>query len=575
MKRHQSRAALSFRPTIRAVLPAAILLLAAGCPQAVPPTGTTPPDTNAPPAITVPTNVKAIVQDNCARCHVAKPANHTGDRDVQQCGICHRPYGNTDAFAHNESTSGCTACHTTPEGTHFFLRDDEDQLALKADATEDCIACHRDGSTNTTGRGRPALDTDDAIIAAARNGSLRSWIQPGGFMAKYVAADQIATITNWIDTTFADRDLGYDPYLDAVKIDADFDINGRGDNPAWDQATEHVVSVEPTIYTAASEIKMKALYSDTNLYMRVEYADATLSMTRSNSWILDNGTWRHPIATTENDKQSEDRVAVLWNMSIPTFRERFGCAIKCHGNVPGSAAFTDSVNAVGDMWHTKAARDLGLSGGLINSPVTVQTAGEAFEVTGGSVTIQGVLDDKRIVWYRDFDDGFDTEDSGRRGDAGKKVYANNRNDDKSGPLWMETEPTDWIDAMVLTQDEIDSGEAIGADPTATDYDATAAAAAWDQYVTLSAVVPERVLSAPEGSRGDVLDFATWTDGVWVHEFQRKLVTGNTDDDVQFDVNAATEYDYSIAVFDNAGRGEIPPGHTTYGDGQYQILRFLP
>jgi len=553
------------RLTMAILCSAVFLMLIGGCPRITPP----------PQKVVVPTSVKAVIQDNCAGCHVAKPADHTGNRDVEQCGSCHRPYGNTSAFAHSASTTGCTACHPTPDETHFFLRDDENQLALKADADDDCIACHRDGSTNPIGRGRPALDTDEAIIDAARQGTLRSWIQPGGFMAKYLSDDQVATITNWVDSAFGNRQLGYDPHLDAARINMDFDINGRGDNPAWNQAAEHTISVEPTIFTAASEIKMKAMYSDTNLYIRVEYPDSTLSMTRSGSWILDGDAWRHPIATTENDKQSEDRVAFLWNMSIPMFRERFGCAIKCHGNVPGSAAFTDTAGAVGDMWHTKAHRDLGLFAGIINNPVTVQVAGEAFEATGGSVTLQGVLDDKRIVWYRDFEDGFDTEDSGRRGDAGKKVYANNRNADKNAPLWIEIEPADWIDAMVLTQIEIDAGEAIVADPTADGYDAAAVAAAWDRYSALNAVVPERTLSDPEGSRGDVLDSATWANGVWVHEFKRKLITGHTDDDVQFDLNKASEYEFSITVFDNSGRGEIPPGHTTYGDGQYQILRFVP
>ncbi len=550
------------------------MLWTIGCPSI--PTASTPsgPVPN-PSSLSVPDTVQAIIQDNCVGCHVTRPANHTGDRDVQQCGICHRPYGNTATFTHTASTTGCTGCHPIPDETHFFLRDDENQLALKPDATNDCIACHRDGSTNSIGRGRPALDSDDAIIATAREGTLRSWIQPGGFMAKYLGDDQVATITNWIDSTFGNRELGYDPYLDAAKIANDFQINGRGDDPVWERATEQIVNVEPTIFTAARQIKLKALYSDTTLYMRVEYADSTLSMTRSASWVLDNETWRHPIATTENDKQSEDRVAVLWNMSIPTFRERFGCAIKCHGNVPGSAAFTDSSNAVGDIWHTKAHRGLGLFGGVINSPVTVDTTGEAFEVTAGSVTLQGFLDDKRIVWYRDFDDGFDTEDSGRRGDAGKKVYANNRNTDKTSPLWMETTPTDWIDAMVLTQSEIDSGEAITADPISEAYDAATVSAAWGRYAAFEAVVPERILSDPEGSRGDVLDSATWTNGIWVHEFKRQLRTGNTDDDVQFDPNGATEYEFSITVFDNSGRGEIPPGHTTYGEGQYQVLRFVP
>jgi len=267
-------------------------------------------------------------------------------------------------------------------------------------------------------------------------------------------------------------------------------------------------------------------------------------------------------------------VAFLWNMTIPNFRERSGCAIKCHGNVPGSSEFADLVGSVGDIWHSKAARGLGLDGGQVNSALTIQTGGEEFEATGGSVTLHGVVDDKRLVWYQDFADGYDTEDSGRRGDSGGSAYSHNRNSDKSAPVWIETAPDSWVDAMVLTQAEIDASQVISADPAAADYDAGAVDAAWANYAALNAVVPERVLREPQDSRGDVLHHATWNNGVWVHEFRRALVTGNADD-VQFDLNQATEYEYSITVFDNCGRGEIPPGHTTYGDGQYQILRFLP
>lgn len=544
----------------------AALVFLVGCP--------TTPVPPAPDVITISDAVKTIVQDACVRCHVTRPAGHTGTRDVDQCGLCHIPYGNTTALAHGATLTGCTACHTTPEDTHFFLRDDENQLVLKADAEGDCIACHRDGGTNTLGRGRPGLDNDEAIVAAARHGTLRAWIQPGGFMAKYLTAEQVSTISEWIDSSFGQRELGYDPYLDAVKVSSDFELTGRGDNPTWNQAETHVVALEPTIFTATSTIQFKALYSDTYLYIRAEYADSTLSMTRSGAWILENDAWRHPEATTENDKQSEDRVSFLWNIDIPAFRERFGCAIKCHGNVPGSSEFTDEVGSTGDLWHGKAERALGLYGGAINAPVTVQTGGEEYELASGSVTLQGVMDDTWLVWYQDFADGYDTEDAGRRGDAGRSAYSNNRSADQSAPLWIESNPTDWLDAMVLTQSEIDAAAVIAADPAAADYDASAVSAAWAKYAALQAVVPERILRNPEGSRGDVLNYATWTNGVWVHEFRRALLTDNSDD-VQFDPSQATEYEYSISVFDNCGRGEIPPGHTTYGDGQYQILRFVP
>ena len=83
---------------------------------------------------------------------------------------------------------------------------------------------------------------------------------------------------------------------------ADFDINGLGDNAAWAGATEHVITLPPTVYTATGEIALKALYSATYVYIRAEHTDATLSMTRSGAWMLDGDAWRHPTATTENDK---------------------------------------------------------------------------------------------------------------------------------------------------------------------------------------------------------------------------------------------------------------------------------
>lgn len=543
----------------------------------VPPTNTPvpPPPTATPvppaPEPAVPAVVDYIIANKCANCHVALPDDHTDKQDSDQCGLCHVPFEHAapPAPEHTQATEGCTDCHNSPQITHFFLRDEEDQTVLASNAEEKCVSCHQNEDMDPTGAGVPALENQQDILASMEQGTLRSWIQPGGFMAKHLTANDVAVITDWIDSTSADRQIDYDPYLDAVKIDADFDISNL-DDPIWDMAPEHDVSVEPTIYTATDNVQMKALYSDKYLYTRVEYEDSTASLTRSGSWILDDDQWRHPKAKTENDKQSEDRVSIIWNISTPQFFERNGCAIKCHGNVPGSSEFTDLEGSTMDIWHSKAARALGLYQATDSGDLTIDAASEAFEVTSGSVDFMGVLDDKRLIWYMDVDDGYDLEDSGRRGDAGKSMYSHNRNADKSAPLYIEIAPESWTDAMFLTQDEIDAGETIVADPSDTAYDAAAVAAAWDNYVTLKAVVPERVLREPEGSRGDVQNAARWEDGVWVNVFRRALATGNADD-AQFDPAETAEF--SIAVFDNCGRGEIPPGHTTYGDGQYQVLRF--
>jgi len=79
-------------------------------------------------------------------------------------------------------------------------------------------------------------------------------------------------------------------------------------------------------------------------------------------------------------------------------------------------------------------------------------------------------------------------------------------------------------------------------------------------------------------RGDVHHMATWIDGTWVHESRQQLVTtdgsANYTDDVQF-TDSTAEHEFEIAVLDNCGRGEIPPGHNTSGDGRHLILRFVP
>src|SRR5574341_2506297 len=93
--------------------------------------------------------------------------------------------------------------------------------------------------------------------------------------------------------------------------------------------------------------------------------------------------------------------------------------------------------------------------------------------------------------------------------------------------------------------------------------------AWAIYAKYNAAVPERILRNLEGSRGDVRHSAVWKGGVWIHEFIRRLNTGNPADDVIFDLAKSREYEFSVSLCNNSGRGEIPPGHTTYRDGQYQ------
>jgi len=528
----------------------------------------------------VPAGVMAINAAKCATCHRPAPATHAVSypQSKAQCGGCHVP------LTADHDKDKCLKCHKSPAETHFNLRDFNakdspaqhaiTQARFAPKAEEKCIACHVKGGHNAKGMGFPALTTEDEVVAAARLGTLRQWIQPGGFMAKYVTPEEVATITRWVDGFSANRRLDYDPYLDAARIDRDFEITGAGDHPAWRAASAHRVRLVPTIYTPTSEVTLQALFSSEFLYIRAEHKDKTLSMTRSDAWEWTGSAWKAPYfdpKNVDNTKQSEDRIAFTWNKSIPDYKAAYGCAIKCHGNIPGSSEFTDIKGQKADSWHSKAARAVGAIRVAQFGPATVDPV--SHEATAGHFQLQGWLDDKYWTSYQAYEDGYDTEDAGRRPDKGRGVDTRNRNKDRNGPLVMKGAPLNFIDAMTITQKDIDEGRTIVADPSNPKFDKAKVDQAWALHAKFNAAVPERILRSPDGSRGDVLHSAVWKDGTWTHEFKRRLNTGHPEDDAIFDLAKSREYEFSVSIFNNSGRGEIPPGHTTYGDGQYQILRF--
>jgi hypothetical protein len=441
------------------------------------------------------------------------------------------------------------------------------------------------------GKGFPPLTNDDEIIKYAQQGTLRQWIQPGGAMTKYVTIREAATLTRWIDGISKNRQLEYDPYLEAVKIEGDFEINGTGDSAFWSAAPEHVIALGPTLLAPVAglqipqvnEVKVKALYSKQYLYIRAEYRDATLNMTRAGSWIYNAATkeWEHPPvakpygssfpAAEVYDKQAEDGIAFMWNISIPDYKTTYGCAIKCHGNVPGASCFTDKQGTTADLWNAKAASGLAALSSVQEGIPVVSVADGSYEVTAGKLRLSGFADDKFLLWYMDIADGYNTTEAGSVGDAGSGARSSNLSAGGLSPKYMELQPDSYVDAMVLSRQEIDGGEALVTDPADPDYAGMEAVeTAWSQYAMVNALVPDLMLETPAASRSDVLAAATWEDGVWVFEFKRKLLTGNHDDAQFFPFK---NYEFSIAVFNNCGWGEVPPLHNTYGNGQYQILRF--
>jgi len=307
-------------------------------------------------------------------------------------------------------------------------------------------------------------------------------------------------------------------------------------------------------HDSETKITLKAVHDGTNLYVLATWPDQTASFTR-NGWVYtqaptvsgaEAGSW------SKVEGQSEDRIAFFFPIGGIT-GDSFttgGCMTKCHtSDSTGQDEMEDEVflkSGKADMWHLKAARSLP-AGSADGSGLTIDES--THEVTAGTVTMVGWMDDKWVgQWSAD-----NSPDGGRYGDAGTSAYRHNRTADKSKPLYMEKAPTDFMDAMVLTQDEIDAGEVVG-DETNGVSDADAATY-WPAYEALNAVVPERILTAPSGSRADLEAAAKWADGTWTVEIKRPLNTGN-DDDVQF--VEGQEYVFGVAIMDNSGGGKHRP-----------------
>ncbi len=336
----------------------------------------------------------------------------------------------------------------------------------------------------------------------------------------------------------------------AVHTDDAPEVDGDISDEAWDAADPFTISL--TGGTMPGDITLKALYDDDMIYFQKSWEDPTFSLARGGSWMWDNveQMWRHP------EGQSEDRANIQWDIDATGFAEQ-GCLVKCH---IGSYSYLDNEDDTTDMWHMKAARSLPANGARQVGTPTL----DGLEATAGEFHLDGWTDDKYVA----YDENMGAEeDGGRHGDSGSSTYSHNRNATKAAPKFIETDPEDWMDAMVLMQSEIDDGEAITADPADPAYVGSDVAAAWAEYDALGAVVPERVLSPPEGSRADIHEAAIWKDGLWTVELERELVTDN-DDDVQFDDMGKT-YHFGVSTIDNGG-GEDHNFHS----GAYHMV-FAP
>jgi len=255
----------------------------------------------------------------------------------------------------------------------------------------------------------------------------------------------------------------------------------------------------------STEVILKAVYTETDIYFLAQWRDKTQSYYRSPWKKQADGSWMQLKDPNDkggdNNKYYEDKFAMLWNINIAGF-ESAGCMVACHAGEAGKAfgnKYTANPGELGDIWHWKSVR---------TGPV-------------------GQVDDQYLDSTR-----YDKEkapEAGRKSDpktAGG--YSDNINEAKNGPKWAakgnKPAPPYWL--LDSEKEPFDGSKYKAGDEVAG------------------------IIVAPfVGDRGDISAKASWSNGVWTLEFTRKLKTGSQYD-VQFD-DLSKQYAFGVAVFDNA------------------------
>jgi hypothetical protein len=359
-------------------------------------------------------------------------------------------------------------------------------------------------------------------------------------------------------------------------------LDGNGGDAAWTSATALDVPVAGGWY-GTGVMNVKAVYSGSNIYFKVVYADASRD-SRREPWVKNgDGSWTHVDAMSEawmayngtafgwqnKDPNAayEDKFAFMWNTTGASAVSGFntsGCAVLCHygtgqgGNGDFGRHYTNTATEKADFWHMKSVRmspvytetDDGAGGVYQTGQIHDQNVDNCIGTNNPyGLTEDGLphtLPNGSVIFV---DDACNT-DWGRHGDpkaTGASGYSNNQNVDNTLP--SHTSATQPADGSVAHPYFLRKSEEV---------------AFVDSYVTGDEIAGIRI-SPMDGDAGNISSGSHYdnVNHTWTVEFSRALDTGTTTD-VQFtDMNQ--EYFFGTAIFDNA-----QVQHST-SDGVYRMV----
>jgi len=290
----------------------------------------------------------------------------------------------------------------------------------------------------------------------------------------------------------------------SVKVDVPPELDGSGEDVAWEKADSLVVEAD-----FGPEITLSSVYTDNRLYFRFIWGDWTESV-HEDKWVYKGDGWEVKQEKRWEDEPpwpaNTDRFCFQWPIGKKKLIERFskkGCAILCHKQNKEEKMHTYGPGHVSDLWQWRAS---------ITNPL-------------------GYVDDG----YLDHTNLSKKEEKNTK----KRINAAHKWDDHEGDLPIRNKEGNgpkWI-----AQDHPNGPFLVKGNEAPVEV----------SKVSQGDTVPGWVLARPKGSRGDI-DAAAKYDKEnerWVLEISRSLVTSDKEHDVQFD-DLSKAYYFGIAVWEN-------------------------
>jgi len=262
-----------------------------------------------------------------------------------------------------------------------------------------------------------------------------------------------------------------------------------------------------------TELTLKAMYNDTELFVLAEWPDPTEDI-RYWPWQKTEEGWKH-LYTNFKDEQVyyEDKLGFVFPLTDDAMFENFGCAVHCHqtSRMPYGLKGTHDDHPL-DVWHWKASR---------TDPA-------------------GYVDDK---YWKGTD--FTAKDGGRHADpTDEGGYVKNQNEDKSAPKWLPA------DADAVRRGALLKEKAIPFTQEASDR------------IPVGTQIPGLVASRAIGDRGSVRCESKYEQGRWQLLIRRDLDT-KSDYDLAF--QRGGRYPFACAAFDHCAKRHA------YNHGVYTLV----